>query len=421
MGIKGKKNFFDASDFDEIGDALDLFINTINNSFEFDALGDKETFNAIVLSPPVPIGANGKEMDTFLAGVEGKFVDTLPKFIFRARMVEADSAHVFWPDPCDPRFIESAETQEEVIDWISKYLKVIAIGATQVPRVGDTVRVKLSRQGIFTASPEYAIMEGVITSLDSISEEARVLLNSQECQTKLETLFENYNPTGGTVVTTSIVYDSAEFVEKLRNIGHFDSSDFTDAFLAGLAANAYAESRFNFSAEGDPLSGYDPSTSSGKAANKNNINGKCSFGYFQINVCSGAGIRFAEANGFMYPLTSAKKQEFLLDYLSNEDKYLAFIASEMKRIPALDAIRTDPTIEAKQAGQFIATYFEKCRWCKKTDDYTFPVGHSTSSENNEETKIRGEIAEEVLIEYKKILSSKAPATIGGTTAPAVAP
>jgi len=195
MGIKGKKNFFDASDFDEIGDALDLFINTINNSFEFDALGDKETFNAIVLTPPVPIGASGKEMDTFLAGVEGKFVDTLPKFIFRARMVEADSAHVFWPDPCDPRFIESAETQEEVIDWISKYLKVIAIGATQVPRVGDTVRVKLSRQGIFTASPEYAIMEGVITSLDSISEEARVLLNSQECQTKLETLFQNYDGT----------------------------------------------------------------------------------------------------------------------------------------------------------------------------------------------------------------------------------
>ena len=102
MGVKAKKNFFDAIDFDEIGDSLDLFFHTIQTAFDYDALGDKDVYNAIVLSPPVPIGAVGNEMSSFIAGVGGQFVDTLPKFTFRARLVETDSAHIFWPDVWDP-------------------------------------------------------------------------------------------------------------------------------------------------------------------------------------------------------------------------------------------------------------------------------------------------------------------------------
>ena len=67
MGVRSKKNFFDAVDFDEIGDSMDLWFNRLNNSFDFDAISDEDEFNAVVISPPVPIGANSNEMDTFIA------------------------------------------------------------------------------------------------------------------------------------------------------------------------------------------------------------------------------------------------------------------------------------------------------------------------------------------------------------------
>jgi hypothetical protein len=168
MAVKSKKNFFDAIDFDEIGDSMDLWWNTIHDSYQFDAISKKKEFNAVVISPPVPIGANSNEMDTFMDGVSGNFTDTLPKFVFRARLKDVASHHVFWPDPCDPRFVEDAGGQENAIDWISKHMKVVAINATEVPKVGDTVRVKLNKQGIYTANAETAIMVGLVTSLDSI-------------------------------------------------------------------------------------------------------------------------------------------------------------------------------------------------------------------------------------------------------------
>ena len=195
MGVRSKKNFFDAIDFDEIGDSMDLWFNRLNNSFDFDTISDEDEFNAVVISPPVPIGANSNEMDTFLAGVGGRFSDTLPKFVFRARLKDVDSHHVFWPDPCDPRFVEDAGGQESAIDWITKHMKVMAINATEVPRVGDTVRIKMDKEGIYTSSPETAIMIGSVTSLDSITNPtALASIESAECRTSLSKAFDSYTP-----------------------------------------------------------------------------------------------------------------------------------------------------------------------------------------------------------------------------------
>lgn len=195
MSVGSKKNFFDAIDFDEIGDAMDLWFNRLNNSFEFDAISDEDEFNAVVISPPVPIGANSKEMSTFLDGVAGSFTDTLPKFIFRGRLKDVDSHHVFWPDPCDPRFVEDAGGQEAAIEWVSKHMKVMAIGATEVPKVGDTVRVKLDKEGIYTTSPETAIMIGLVTSIDSITTSTALAnIDSAECRGSLSKAFDGYTP-----------------------------------------------------------------------------------------------------------------------------------------------------------------------------------------------------------------------------------
>ena len=198
MAVKSRKNFFDPTDFDEVGDSMDLWWNTIQDSFQFDAISKKREFVARVISPPVPIGANSAELETFANGVRGNFTDTLPKFVFRARMIEADSHHVFWPDPCDPEFIEEVGGQQNAIDWIQKHVKVMAINATEVPRVGDTIRIKLNKQGIYTSNPENAIMVGSVTSLESLKgNPLATRLQAAECETRITELFKNY--TGGRV------------------------------------------------------------------------------------------------------------------------------------------------------------------------------------------------------------------------------
>ena len=235
MAVKSKKNFFDAIDFDEIGDSMDLWWNTIHDSYQFDAISKKKEFNAVVISPPVPIGANSDEMDTFLAGVDGNFVDTLPKFVFRARLKDIDSHHVFWPDPCDPRFLEDVGGQENAIDWIAKHMKVMAINATEVPKVGDTIRVKLNKQGIYTSSPETAIMVGVVTSLDSIDSSALAFADSAECRGSLSKVFDGYTPESTYApLPNKVASNGADFMRFLRDSGHFTISDFTDYKVAAI-------------------------------------------------------------------------------------------------------------------------------------------------------------------------------------------
>ena len=55
--IKAIKTFFDSTDFDEVGDSMDLWWATIQDAFDFDALKDKTIFLAKVITPPVPLTA----------------------------------------------------------------------------------------------------------------------------------------------------------------------------------------------------------------------------------------------------------------------------------------------------------------------------------------------------------------------------
>ena len=59
-----KKNYFDFSLFDEVGDAMDLFANTIRKSFKYDSFEGLYEFDAIVLTHPIPMTLS--EIDVFL-------------------------------------------------------------------------------------------------------------------------------------------------------------------------------------------------------------------------------------------------------------------------------------------------------------------------------------------------------------------
>ena len=119
------KNYFDFSIFDEAGDAMDLFANTIRKSFKYDSLEGKYEFDAIVLTQPIPMSL--QEADTFFASPpeppeqedvawfnKGDIIrkliagssDEIPKFTFKARVIGPNSPHLFLPDPCDTAILE---------------------------------------------------------------------------------------------------------------------------------------------------------------------------------------------------------------------------------------------------------------------------------------------------------------------------
>lgn len=281
--IKAIKSFFDSTDFDEVGDAMDLWWNTIQKSFEFDALKDKNSFLAIVLTPPVPIESGGKGgLDKFL-GLPGSSVDTMPKFSFKARILGDLSPHRFWPDPCDPKFVSQVGSQEVAMDWILKHTDVIGTDGDKTVRVGDTVRIELA-SNIFTVDASSARLLEVVQNLETIPSIRLRALASQECAEPLVTLFENFNPVGGAspealalqrayqelfnelkppTFTPQIVYD---FLYR-----EFGSNPKNNNLILGILANIDAESGFNIGViSGAP--------------------GESSIGLFQMNV-GGVGRR----------------------------------------------------------------------------------------------------------------------------------
>jgi hypothetical protein len=126
------------------------------------------------------------------------------------------------------------------------------------------------------------------------------------------TVPEGFTDTAGTFDqrdTTSIGDIEAQYFNKSAAIAFIDRLAATSYFqgysipaLAGVAANANAESNFVFDAAGDPrVDGAEKRA----IETKNGISGKtgryCSFGFFQLNVCGdGAeGMLIAQSKGWM--------------------------------------------------------------------------------------------------------------------------
>jgi len=153
------------------------------------------------------------------------------------------------------------------------------------------------------------------------------------------------------------------FFTKLQDSPHF--SGFSEEFLAGLAANAKKESGYDVSAAGDTRKAPDP---------KNHamlVGGEwtCSFGYWQLNVCSetGGGGSFAKA----FNLYGTDQKEELYEAITDENKQFAWIAGEMKRLFG-SGVSSGGT--AKNWGEQIAIKFERCKHCGAGDSSTIERG-----------------------------------------------
>ena len=167
------------------------------------------------------------------------------------------------------------------------------------------------------------------------------------------------------------------FIDRLKN--HAGFQGYSLAALAGVAANAAAESAFKYNASGDKR----VAGAAERAVEYKN--GKfCSFGFFQLNVCGqGAeGMLISKSNNWMAAdgkWNPDGKQKFI-DWIekSNGDNQLLYVGPRLKSLGL--PIGTN---SAYEFGEQMTIKFEK------------PMN------KEEKGKDRGLTAEKILQEYKK--------------------
>lgn len=153
--------------------------------------------------------------------------------------------------------------------------------------------------------------------------------------------------------------NTISFIDRLKN--HSAFAGYSDAALAGVAANANAESGFYSTAAGDKrVSG----AAERSIQTKNGISGKegkyCSFGFFQLNVCGqGAeGMLIAKQKGFMDEngIWKERGQQDFITFIqeNNGDEQLKYVGARLIEL-GLD-IGTD---NAYDFGNLMCTNFEK--------------------------------------------------------------
>ena len=256
---------------------------------------------------------------------------------YRVRIIDDYSPHAFLPDPCNPQVSGSANA-------LLEDMHTLAYSKRGDLKWGDQVVIQLE-QSDFSYNLDYAeIVERVYTNKERFAKK-------EDCSQPMD--FFTKLGTGLPGALPDITYNPAapDFYDELRASVYF--ADFSDAFLIGLTANAQAESNFvNAVGEsgGDPASQYAAPSAEliaranagdkkaidqvekarakvSRALPKGDATGNCSHGYWQMNVCSGAGQEFLADLG-IDPVT--QKAEAIKAFL-DKDKQWAFVAKKLKK------------------------------------------------------------------------------------------
>ncbi len=349
------KQYIDWTDFSNETEAVDLLSNAIRKGVDFDSYGDKRVFKAIVLSPTIQI--TDTEAQAYGNAFKQEISAVGRKFKFKARIVEENSPHSFIPNPCD--MARNDATEESAINpesLVAMHTDVLMFheGHINPPGMGDIVEIELKKNDF-----SYDLTTARFVKTAARNAGALSLSNEHGCKTVARN-FDTMPIYGGpSLPQLAPAGNAVSFYNKLKTSSHFEG--FSSAFLAGLAANAQAESGFVSNIGGDPLSFYKKRFNQGKISDKfyrnvesRALGGKCSFGYFQLNVCprDGAGTALLNKKG-IDPVTEKEKA---LAAIVNEKNQFEYVAGVMKD---LFGSRVETETDPFAAGDDICTKFER--------------------------------------------------------------
>ena len=175
------KEIIDYSTFTDPKTSHDLYSNSIRRGFEFDAYGDRDTFQAVVLTNPIP--TDPKQINLFTGG-ETDGSEKISQFTYRARIIGVNSPHDFLPDPCDSTYTDDPVQAEKLIAMHTLFVSKEEDGVgSSLPRKGSTVEVKLTKN-VFS----YNLQIG--EHLKVVSNPQQSSANNAEC-TSLQAIINN--------------------------------------------------------------------------------------------------------------------------------------------------------------------------------------------------------------------------------------
>lgn len=317
-----------------------------------DKLEGKDQFNGIVLTKVSDVPFTPLQ----ISSIFGINIDTNAgsEYLgYRVKITDDDSPHSFYPMPCD---ISDQGALTPVNSVICGMHTLIIVPKDENLAPNDTCIIKLNKFG-----GKYDLSYGFYISKTGHDSEysTRILIENpylrQECG-KSGALFNSRVRDGGLYPrktwTLAPELTANQFFGKLKDSPFF--AGFSDNFLWGLTANAFAESTFISNNAGDPESqigrrAYTP------------VKKFCSFGYWQLNLCSSDGEGAA--------LLKSKGQELTRDLYDpeTEDKYFNFITTENVQFEWVSARMKElfPSqwnsndVTAYEAARLITVDFEK--------------------------------------------------------------
>ena len=337
------------NDFDTPNGSYNLFQNAMRKAIDYDA-NISDIFEAAVLTRPTLVTKQPNSV-RFEAG-QGANTET---FAFMARILGTNSPHRFLEDPCGIKDTISAESRRKAFNLIQMHTKVFMQTNSQspLPEIGDIVKLKLERgsYGSFkTDRAEFVKKESKGKEDNKLKKDCVSVASAfkkDDFQIRPLDSYARIIPPSNNALD--------EFLGKLKGSGFFDG--FSDNFLLGLAANAWAESAFDPKAAGDPRDTTDGGSGNAiEATYKGRKTNWCSFGYWQLNVCpsDGQGSIFIK---YFYLQDSTKQEK--LNALWNEKKQFKFVADQMKIM--FEKEHKDPSISPYDAAHAITIKFENPR------------------------------------------------------------
>jgi hypothetical protein len=344
------------------------------------------------------------------------------KLAVYARIPELDP----WPDPFDdppPHLGIDEWTPEQIKELIEMHTIYVVSSTDEVMMTNQHITAKTTIWVDFEdrKNHQYGIITGIIDPPTGA-----LAIEGFGSFTSLKELFAAYNegtysgPALGTGTPAGASSNAEAFIAKMKASPHL--KDFSDVILAGLAANAQKESAFCPENAGDPRG----STAGGSAHAifSKSCSGRerehCSFGYWQMNVCSegAGGQRFAKFHGI-----SLNDKEALHAAITDPEKQFEVIADEMIKLFGDDVYEESwpdwtGAETAEWFGQEIAEKYEGCKHCSKNDTSWVERGNIAADIYNKYIPARTQyeigVADGSIIGLKVV--GAAPGTLGASRA-----
>tara|TARA_R100001163_G_C5067124_1_gene206055 strand:+ start:2342 stop:3589 length:1248 start_codon:yes stop_codon:yes gene_type:complete len=343
------------------------------------------------------------------------------RFQFRAMIIEDSNGlnpHLCLADPCNvDDFPEELETSQQKADFVMQIHQeavhcIAPEGFDASVQEGDEIWAILP-PSIDFSSPNLSqpvLIEGLArrAGIEAVADvgcaSIRGMMQGWE-NGQLSNSDYMYRGSGGSAVGRSSsrlsggsIDIGVQILDQLRQSSYF--RDFNLALLVGLAANAVHESAGNPAAAGDAATALIGTPASNN--NRISVDGswKCSFGYWQLNVCgrNSGGVQFADYHDFDTSTVTWNSREYVLidadsqdvyDAITNLDKQFDYVAYKMRSLfPEATGGASDEPHSVYQAefyGEKVAVRFEICQHC-------MPIGSRDGGRTDSSTRERAELA-----------------------------